>query len=77
MRISIPPRFFVVILHFVYSLRRNSPFREYDLPLKRERWHAQRAEEGATCLGGFAYAQYGMYIIIRTSIFGIATLRSR
>ena len=30
------------------------PFREYTLPLKRERWRAWRDGEGATCPGGFA-----------------------
>ena len=39
-----------------YSLYGKIPFREYALPLKRERWHVQRAEEGATCLGGFGRA---------------------
>ena len=41
-----------------YLLRGKPPFREYALPLKRERWRAKRAGEGATCLGGFAYAQH-------------------
>ena len=36
-----------------HALRGKPPYREYALPLKRERWHARRAEEGATCLGGF------------------------
>ena len=35
-----------------------SAFLEYALPLKRERWRAKRAGEGATCRGGFAYAQH-------------------
>ena len=48
----------LVVFLYKYSYYRKLPFREYALPLKRERWHAKRAGEGATCRGGFAYAQH-------------------
>ena len=47
---------------FLYKLRKIPPFREYALPLKRERWHAKRAGEGATCRGGFANARRDAHI---------------
>ena len=53
-------------------LRGKPPFREYALPLKRERWHAKRAGEGATCQGTSAEPQNDTCIVARNPIFGYA-----
>ena len=52
----------LVVFLYKYSYYRKLPFREYALPLKRERWHAKRAGEGATCRGGFANARRDAHI---------------
>ena len=52
----------LVVFLYKYSYYRKPPFREYALPLKRERWHAKRAGEGATCRGGFANARRDAHI---------------
>ena len=51
-------RYNVIFFKVCYTLRGKPPFREYALPLKRERWHAKRGGEGATCRGGFGFAQH-------------------
>ena len=53
----------ITLLH-KYSFRGKTPFREYALPLKRERWHAKRAGEGATCPGDFTAFRMTYNIVV-------------
>ena len=43
--------------------------------MKRERWHAKPAGEGATCLGTSAEPQNDTCMVVRAPIFGFATTR--
>ena len=59
--------FLFIVLCFIYSLHGKPPFREYALPLKRERWHAQRAEEEGDLPRGLRQ-RLGMTIVLSTSL---------